>query len=141
MRRYDLSVEELSMNIFAITNNPLVQRAFEEDREQFCPDVKYLECSAEALLIAVRDKVHSGYSLISHPLAASIRMIYSPYRTVILGAKEEKPDIHHIEVIESSIIKHRQITEHRISDDANSEAYQWIDLQLLYAALKEPLPF
>ena len=129
------------MNIFAMTNNPLVQRAFEEDEEGLCPDVKYLEGSPEALLIAVRDKVHSGCSLISHPLAASIRMIYSPYRTVILGERADTPDAHHIEVIESSIMKYRQITEHRISDDANSEAYQWIDLQLFFVALKESLPF
>ena len=129
------------MNIFVMTNNPLVKKSFEEGEEELRPDVKYFEGDAEALLIAVRDKIHSGCSLISHPLPASIRMIYSPYRTVILGAKGNKPDARHIEVIESSIIKYRQITEHRISDDANGEAYQWIDLQLFYAALKEPLPF
>ena len=126
------------MKILIVTNNRLVCET--RGREE----TVYVDGDVESLLLKVRDMVYEGYPLLSHPLPASIRMIYSPYRSVMLGADSGKLDPWHAETIEDSLRKYRLGTEHRIldsPDSANDEKYKWMDMQLLSAALKEPLPF
>ena len=112
-----------------VTNNPLVREKYE--------NVLFVEGSVEETLIKVRDLVHEGYELISHPLAASLRMMYSPFRSILVGRKLEKTDFLHAEIIEDSIIKHKMHNDHRKQDLVNSDDYQLVDLTLLEAALKE----
>ncbi|ATW27304.1 GrdX family protein [Candidatus Formimonas warabiya] len=118
------------MKRIIITNNPAVAEKYD--------NVLFVEGSVEETLIKVRDLVHQGYELISHPLAASLRMIFSPYRSVIIGKRNEKVDFLSAEVIEDSIIKYKRHMDHRKTDTAHSDDYQAIDLILLESALKEP---
>ena len=111
-----------------ITNNPAVR-----EKE----DVLFVDGSAEETLIKVRDLVQEGYELISHPLAASLRMMFSPFRSVILGKKSDKVDIFSAEIIEDSIIKYKRHMESRKSDTDNNDDYKMIDLILLEAAIHE----
>ncbi|MEL7566692.1 MAG: GrdX family protein [Dehalobacterium sp.] len=117
------------MKSLIITNNPLVEEKYE--------NVLFIDGSVEETLIKVRDMVHQGYELISHPLAASLRMMYSPYRSVILGKCQTKVDFLYAEIIEDSIIKYKRHTDHRKKDAANSDDYQKVDLILLESALSE----
>jgi len=112
-----------------VTNNPKVAEKYE--------DVLFIDGNVEETMIKVRDMVHQGYELISHPLAASIRMMYSPFRSIIVGKKREKTDFLHAEIIEDSIIKYKLHTDHRKQDLVNSDDYQTVDLMLLEASLKE----
>jgi len=64
-------------------------------------------------------------------------MMYSPYRSVILGERQPKVDFLCAEIIEDSIIKYKRHTDHRKKDTANSDDYQTIDLILLESALSE----
>ena len=68
------------MNYLIVSNNPLVRLDFE--------NMIFVEGSYEDVLIKVRDLVYEGVELISHPLTASMRMLYSPYRSIILGNKK-----------------------------------------------------
>ncbi len=88
------------MKYLIITNNPLIG----EDAE----NIVFVEGSYENVLIKVRDLVYEGIELLSHPLNASMRMLYSPYRSIILGEKNFKIDPFHIEIIENSIIDYRK---------------------------------
>lgn len=117
------------MKKIIITNNPIVREKFES--------VLFIDGSVEETLIKVRDMVHEGYDLISHPLAASLRMMYSPFRSVIIGKRLEKVDSLCAEIIEDSIIKYKLHTDHRKKDMTNSDDYQRIDLILLESALSE----
>ncbi|HHT63293.1 MAG: GrdX family protein [Bacillota bacterium] len=117
------------MKSIIITNNPAVREKYR--------NVLFIDGSVEDTLIKVRDMVYQGYELVSHPLAASIRMMYSPYRSVILGRQEAKVDFLYAEIIEDSIIKYKRHTSHRKKDVTNSDDYQMIDLILLEAALSE----
>ena len=131
------------MNVLIITNNPLVQDAYSESVtcEGFCVEINYLAEDVSSLLVRVRDLIYEGYPLLSHPLPASIRIIYSPYRSIMLGNRSGKLEAWHTEVVEVSLRKYRQTMEHRTSDKTNATDYAWMDLQLLSAALKEPRPF
>ena len=114
-----------------LTNNPLVRDTFEK--------TIYVDNCVEGLLVKVRDMVYEGYPLLSHPLPASMRMIYSPYRSVMIGASKGKPDAMHAEIAETSLLKYRQNTNHRTPDRKNDEDYKRIDIQLLSVALSEPI--
>lgn len=118
------------MKKIIITNNPAVKEKF--------PDVFFVNGTPEEVLVKVRDLVHAGYELISHPLSASLRMMFSPFRTVILGKKEGRVDFLCAEVIEESISKYRKHMIHRDVDNVHRDDYKIIDLMLLESAMKEP---
>jgi hypothetical protein len=117
------------MQYLIVTNNPAVA-----ERKD---NMLFVEGSTEETLIKVRDLVHEGYELISHPLAASLRMLFSPFRSVILGKKLTKVDYFSAAIIEDSIIKYKRHMDFRKTDAANAEDYKMIDLILLEAALDE----
>jgi hypothetical protein len=88
-------------------------------------------------LIKVRDMVYEGYELVSHPLPASLRMLFSPYRSIIIGKKQKKVDFMQAEIAEESINKYNTHMNSRQMDEVNSEGYQMVDLILLESALKD----
>ena len=112
-----------------VTNNPKVESQYK--------DVIFVNGSFEDVLLRVRDLVHAGHELINHPLGASIRMFYSPYRSIIIGQKENKINDIYVETIENSIENYRKHMEVRESDLVNKEDYALIDSELLVSALGE----
>lgn len=117
------------MNYLIVTNNPAVTASK--------ANMVFVEGSAAETLIKVRDLVHEGYELISHPLAASLRMLFSPFRSVILGKKLAKVDDVSAVIIEDSISKYQRHMKFRKPDSAHDEDYKMMDLILLEAALDE----
>lgn len=120
---------ENNMNYQIVTNNPNVRKDYEE--------VTFVEGSYEDVLFKVRDLVHSGYELINHPLGASIRMFFSPYRSIIVRGKSEKAKDIYVETIENSIENYKKHMEVRKPDIVNGEDYALIDAELLKSALNE----
>lgn len=131
MIRIRISEEEgiSVMKYLIVTNNPSVAAKEEQ--------ILFVEGSVETTLIKVRDLVHEGYELISHPLAASLRMLFSPFRSVILGKKLEKADALSAVIIEDSIAKYKRHTDFRKNNPAHDEDYKMIDRILLETALAE----
>ncbi|WP_416199180.1 GrdX family protein [Sporanaerobacter sp.] len=111
-----------------VTNNPRVKDKYE--------NVHFVEGSFLDVLISVRDLVHKDFVLVSHPLGASIRMLFSPYRSIIVGEKVEEIDVFSVEIIENSIISYKKHMEVRNADWDNKEDYQLIDNELLESTLK-----
>lgn len=120
---------ENSLSYQIITNNPTVKSNYKE--------VIFIDGTFEDVLFKVRDLVHKGYELISHPLGASIRMIFSPYRSIIIGKKSKEINETHIEIIENSILNYKNLTKNRKVDTSNNEDYAFIDSELLKSALDE----
>ena len=120
------------MKNMIITNNSFVAEKYDH--------VLFLNGSVEEILIKVRDLVHEGYELISHPLPASLRMMFSPVRSVIIGRKLEKMDAFCAEIIEDSIIKYKNHMDYRKTDTVNGEDYKTLDQLLLQSALHEQAP-
>lgn len=118
-----------SLKGMIITNNPLVLDKY--------PDmVLFIDGSVEQVLIKVRDMVHKGHEMISHPLPASLRILFSPYRSVIIGGNNGGIDPLQVEIVENSILKYKRHMDVREVDQENDEDYQMIDLVLLESALK-----
>lgn len=112
-----------------VTNNPNVKLSYE--------DVIFVNGTFLDVLLKVRDLVHTGYELISHPLGASMRMIFSPYRSIIIGDKLSEINEAHIQIIESSILSYKNIMKRRKPDTANKKDYALIDGELLNSSLEE----
>lgn len=117
------------MKYLIVTNNPIVK----EKNNNVC----FVEGSMEDLLIKVRDLVHKDFELVTHPLGASLRMMFSPYRSVILKKNQGNSNYFHIELIENSIEKYRNHMEVRKEDRKNSKDYGLIDSILLESAFNE----
>ncbi|MFX0549784.1 GrdX family protein [Hathewaya histolytica] len=117
------------MKYLIVTNNPIVK---EKNN-----NVYFVEGSMEELLIKVRDLIHKDFELVTHPLGASLRMIFSPYRSVILKKNQGRSNYFHIELIENSIEKYRNHMEVRNEDKKNAKDYALIDSTLLESAFSE----
>ena len=117
------------MRYLIVTNNPLIKK--ESDK------VYFVKGDYEDVLVKVRDLVYEGVELVSHPLGASMRMLFSPYRSIVLGKKNSLIDFFHIETIESSIINYRKSLEFREVDWVHADDYALLDNELLKSALKD----
>ena len=114
--------------MITVTNNPLMRN---ED------NVLFVEGMFRDVLVQVRDMVYSGYKLVSHPLFASSRMMFSPYRTVIVGEMQEKPSAFECQVIEDSIITYDTSVAHRNRQPEHDGDYAVLDRELYRATLEE----
>lgn len=100
-------------------------------------DLYYVEGSYEDVLVKVRDLVYEGVELISHPLGASMRMLYSPYRSIVVGQNKKTIDPFHMEIIENSIMNYKKNLEARKIDWVHADDYALIDNELLKSTLKD----
>ncbi|HZK00887.1 MAG TPA: GrdX family protein [Tissierellaceae bacterium] len=117
------------MSYQIITNNHNVKKHYDE--------TTFVEGGFEEVLLKVRDLVHSGYELISHPLGASLRMFFSPYRSIIVGDQVIDVDEMHVQIIENSIENYRKHMKERKPDIENKDDYALIDEVLLKASIEE----
>ncbi len=118
------------INDFSIvTNNPLVKEKYSQ--------VIFVDGGFEDVLIKTRDLVYSGHELINHPLGASIRMFFSPYRSIIVSNSSTGIVDEYVSVMESSIISYRKQMENRLPDEDNGEDYAMIDSKLLDSSIEE----
>lgn len=117
------------MGCSIVTNNPLVKKKFN--------NVCFVEGTMEEVLIKVRNLVYENFELVTHPLGASIRIMFSPYRSIIIGKKNERLNTTHVEIIEGSIDKYKEHMKLRKKDLKNADDYALIDLTLLESAFSE----
>jgi hypothetical protein len=117
-----------------VTNNYAVEDKFAN------MDVKSIDGELVDVLKYVRDKVHIGYILLSHPLAGSVKPNETPYKSILISKnKYEGTDMQSLSIIEDSIgmteklIKDRKMRKwpERIIKD-----FSIIDLDLIAGAIE-----
>lgn len=111
-----------------VSNNVLVKNAYQE--------CLFVDGSVEQVMRTVRDLVHRGYRLISYPLPASMRMMYSPVRSIFLE-KKTGLDEDSVFVIERSIQTYSIAVSRHSIDYAHEADYSRVDYELLQAAFRE----
>lgn len=116
----------MKSNIIIVTNNA---RVMDEYENIIRVDGEYID-----VLYKLRDLTHLGYSMVTHPLAASIRMFYSPVRSVVIrkGFSEKS-----VEIIENSITTYLNTMGERKPDYKNESDYCLMDMQLLKEGIGE----
>lgn len=119
----------MNKDYLIISNNPSVKENFQ--------DTIYFQGTLEELLIKVRDMVHQGHELITHPLGASIRMMFSPYKSILVSSEKKEFNEFFASIAENSIEDYRKNTFNRKTDYQHKNDYAMIDKELLEEALKE----
>lgn len=85
------------MEFFLVTNNPQAAKIYPGI------DICTMEGPVLDLYTRVRDFVHLGHRLLTHPLSGSLKPGRIPYKTVILAKEKTGLDMQSLSHIESSI--------------------------------------
>lgn len=87
------------MKVILITNNIQVYNKYKNNMDvTYMEDFSYLD-----ILQYVRDKVHQGHELLTHPLSGSIKPNETPFKSIIISKKRNKLDQNSLNIIELSI--------------------------------------
>lgn len=116
-----------------LTNNPLSRDTFENKYEVEYKDVEVLE-----IMYMVRNRIHEGYRLLTHPLMSSVKPNETPYRTIAISKEKEKLDFDSLTIIEDSIsttLKFLNIAKTPKWTQSILEDFQLIDMDLIKNAL------
>ena len=123
-----LTKEVIYLSLKIVSNNSLVKEKFD------C--VEFVDGNYIDVLIATRDLIHKGCSLVSHPLPASIRMVFSSIRSIVIedgNGFDENSTL----IIEEAIDKYNLTMKNRNVDFKNVKDYEIVDLTLVESALEE----
>jgi hypothetical protein len=117
-----------------VTNNPAVQIAYQERFPLEFITGGYLD-----VLIKVRDRVHAGAVILTHPLSGSVKPNETPYKSIVL-AQGTKLDWDSLQLIENAITVVRGMLKDdikRMHDPGFDLDFQTIDLSLLSSAIND----
>jgi len=117
--------------VLIITNNPKVK---------ILPGAEFHQETLLEILTRVRNMVHSGYILISHPLAGSVKPNETPYKSVILDPTPTAVvDETSLRVIEGSLATAAKLLKDRALKPRSQQImddYAVIDLSLIESGLQ-----
>jgi len=113
--------------IHIVTNNPRILVLY--------PGAKWILGKPIDVLSECRRRVQEGYLLLTHPLMGDIHLLANPFRTAILGDKQEEVDTLSLQLVEESIEKILSVTLEP-KDIENFDDYQIIDFELVRAVMK-----
>lgn len=122
------------MSTVIITNNPYVYEKYKDKREVlYKENFKYLD-----ILEFVRNRVHDGYELLTHPLSGSIKPNETPYKSIIMSTK--KGDLHEmgLSIVEESILTAKKFMTDKPTPDWTEtvlDDFRVIDLSLMENAI------
>jgi len=118
--------------VLIITNNPIVKNI---NNAEIC----FVKGDQRQVLYQVLNKVAVGHSLLSHPLAGSIKAEDNPYRSVVLSSSTAETDLSNLNMLEYCLGK----VESGVRDGMQSRQldqlardFQMIDKELLDNALQ-----
>ena len=87
------------------------------------------------VLKIVRDKIHLGHRLLTHPLSGSVKPGETPYKTIVISAGKGNFDVEALQIIEDSIQTCLKFTTSGVKKSRNPELlsdFQLIDYDLIY---------
>lgn len=121
-------------NNIVVTNNPLVVEKYGETVL-----IEYYDVSLLELLELIRDKVHLGYKLLTHPLSSSVKPNETPYKTIIIS-NEGKLDENSLKIIENSILTAKKLISNTGLPKWNERIlkdFQVVDLSIIEVAINK----
>lgn len=119
-----------------ITNNDKVMI----ELETLC-EKEFIQGTFKDVLINVRDRIHRGHKLLTHPLSGSVKPNETPFKSIIITKNKDVLDIDSLEVIENSIKIYENFMKNqtRFGDTKKiqySDDLKLIDFELLSGALR-----
>lgn len=88
------------MSSIIVTNNMYVYEKYKDNRDTLYKEgFSYLE-----ILEFVRDKIHDGHKLLTHPLSGSIKPNETPYKTIMISKDKGDLDEDGLKILEESVL-------------------------------------
>lgn len=87
-----------------ITNNKLVYEKYKDQLEVIFDE----EFNYVGILEMVRNKIHEGYGLLTHPLSGSVKPNETPYKSILLSDSKSELDTRGLMIVEESILTARK---------------------------------
>ncbi|MDK2920250.1 MAG: hypothetical protein PWQ37_2983 [Candidatus Petromonas sp.] len=130
---YKYEVNNLKKTI--ITNNSLVYEKFSKEMDIiFKEDYSYLD-----ILKYVRDKVHKGHKLLTHPLSGSVKPNETPFKSVAISIEKGPVDFKSLAIIEESTDTAKKFIEGRRPPNWTEKVlddFRLIDYHLIKSAVE-----
>ncbi|MCR1933373.1 GrdX family protein [Clostridium tepidum] len=124
----------MNNKVIMITNNNLISEKFNEKYR-----IEFISSTVNEVFKTVRDYIHKGHELLTHPLMSSVKPNETPYRTVVISEKcKEMVDIQSLNYIEESIQSLEKFQKSCGTPTWNEnilEDFRLIDYDLIYNAL------
>ena len=114
-----------------ITNNPLVKSELSGTYR-----VEYEDTDILGIMIIVRDLIHKGHSLLTHPLSGSVKPNETLYKSVLLSEKSDGTDFKSVGIVEGCILTVKKFPPKRIPRKYKKDM-QLVDLSLIRTALEK----
>ena len=126
------------MKNILITNNEYVYDKYKDEFETiYREEFTYLD-----VLEYVRDKVHNGHELLTHPLSGSVKPNETPYKTIMISDKKDVLDFNSLKIIEDSIETFKKFRTNKPTPnwpESILDDFRVIDLSLIDNAISRIL--
>ena len=103
-------------------------------------EIQLIRGSYKDVLIWVRDRIHEGHTLLTHPLSGSVKPNETPYKSILISKIAKDLDLVSLQIIEDSINTYEKFMKSsRKYGNTNPEQlkdFQKVDYELLMGALK-----
>ena len=124
-----------------VTNNYELCKALKSNARLGGKSYEFIDGSALDVLIAVRDYVHRGYALLTHPLCGNLRPYQQPFRSVLIKFSNSKLDLDSLSLIEHAIeiynSNFRNIIDVKALGPELYADYAFIDAELMRESLEQ----
>lgn len=118
----------------AVTNNNMVSENLSGKLQ-----IMYVEGSLMDVLLLVRDHIHKGHRLLTHPLSGSVKPNETPFKTVLISTVNGKTtDMDSLMLIEVSIQTAEKLLRDRktpVWSDKLRDDFSLIDYDLINNAI------
>lgn len=117
-----------------ITNNDTVYDAYKNDY-----NVIFIDGGFKDVLLKVRDYVHKGHELLTHPLSSSIKPNETPYKSVIISDEIGQLNYESVVLIENCIMAFDKFAKIKLNinyTDKVIEDFKLIDKTVIDNAMR-----
>ena len=130
----------MERTILVVTNNYKAEGKY---RSQEKLHVEFLEGQGyKDVLLRVRDLIHEGWHLLSHPQASNLKPMQTPYKSVIVAyGVSVQPFERDIEMIESAIAGYEKFTKGKVLPawtEKIRDDFCTVDLAVIDSAVQSP---
>lgn len=124
-----------------VTNNDKALHMYENHAYigvEYLEDQDYLD-----VLLRVRDRIHTGWHLLTHPQASNLKPNQCPYKTILITqGRAAEPMERDLELIENSIAAYHKFTKGMVPPNWSEKAlkdFKTIDLSVVESAIHSSL--
>jgi len=100
------------MNLL-VTNNPMVLTRVGDKLK-----TEYVDAGLIDVLIRVRDLVHEGHSLLTHPLSGSVKPNDTIYKSVLVSGARAGTDEQSVRIIGECVLAAQKFTPREVSESS-----------------------